>query len=295
MTLIIRTLLTLSYVRSLALAQTSNSSSLENCPRPIQNIGNGRTNFNSTGSRPFRLTPDQENDWYLSYALTDVRGETINIGSWVTMQDLSVYISVPQSLIGTRQGNNTMFCMYMMPGQNDTVTYSGDDASRSCTGVLSDNCLRALRSTPPPAEDDCPKVDISAACGFNTVVGRAAPSNFSDPTCTVDGIPHVNLPDGYRTYGGFVGTGILPPDPERDSFEVYGLRVRQPIPMLITSRVGGSDDGQAEVICLAPENVTEGSRHPEGDFPSAAVGAFSSGKYVLGTFIVACVTALLLA
>ncbi|KAL0934773.1 uncharacterized protein CTRU02_209364 [Colletotrichum truncatum] len=186
----IKPLLALAYIGSQSLGQSTNTTSLENCPSAIQNIGGGRTQFNSTGTRPFKLIPNQEDDWYLSYTLTDLRGENMKFGPWVTMQDLSVYLSVPQSFIGTQQGNNTDFCMYLMPGRNDTLTYSGDDASRSCEGVLSDNCIRALRSTPPPAEGDCPRADISAACGFSTVVGRG----LHLPTFLILGAPSTTSP-----------------------------------------------------------------------------------------------------
>ncbi|KXX80991.1 hypothetical protein MMYC01_205173 [Madurella mycetomatis] len=205
-------------------------SSFDDCPRPIQDIADDNTSFNSTGSASFSLGLEgdaeggggeqQGGSWYLSYSLTDRRGDNINFGSWVTAQELNVYLSVPESLIGTRQGNDTRFCMYMMPGQNETSR----DGSGSCSGVLSDECLRALRNTPPPTEERCPQADIEEQCGWRISVGR------------VGSVPHVDLPTDYLTYGGFTDTYLLPPDPDRDSFEVYDLRVRQPIPMLITAR-----------------------------------------------------------
>ncbi|GAB1319749.1 hypothetical protein MFIFM68171_09959 [Madurella fahalii] len=197
---------------SLAAAQ----SSFEDCPRPIQDIADDNTSFNSTGSASFSLglggdaeggeDEQQGGSWYLSYSLTDRRGDNINFGPWVTAQELNVFLSVPESLIGTRQGNDTRFCMYLMPGQNKT---SGD-GSGSCSGVLSDKCLQALRNTPPPTEERCPQADIEEQCGWRISVGRGAPSNFSDSPCTVGSVPHVDLPTDYLTYDGFTDTYLLP-------------------------------------------------------------------------------------
>ncbi|KAH7376667.1 hypothetical protein B0T11DRAFT_324550 [Plectosphaerella cucumerina] len=266
-----------------ALAQGSSNSSTYNCPRALRSVAEGRASFNSTGTAPLRL--GYEEQFYLTYALEDQRADNLWFGEDVTGQYLGVYLSVPESFIGTRHANNTRFCMYMMPGRNATSDDSEDDPA-SCAGILSDECYDAMLNATlraMPERDNCPPMEgLREHCGFGTHVGRGAPSNFSDPTCTVDGLPGVDLPDGYRTYAGFTGTHILPPDPARDSFEVYDLRVRQPVPMLITNvREGGQ--GDMAIMCLAPSNVTEGSREPEGDFPPpAALSSTYRGSLALG-------------
>ncbi|KAH6662908.1 hypothetical protein F5X68DRAFT_178007 [Plectosphaerella plurivora] len=267
------------------LAQQSNRSSTDNCPRALRDIVDDRTAFNSTGSASFRL--GQNEDWFLSYSLTDRRHEFFNSGQFVTVQSLEVYLSVPELFIGTEQGNNTRFCMYMMPGRNETSDDEAGNDVGSCSGILSDECIQAMRDVPPPEDGNCPQADIREQCGFGTLVGRGAPSNFSDPTCTVNGVPSVDLPEDYRTYGGFTGTHLMPPDPDKATFEVYDLRVRQPVPMLITSRRGGSGESDSAVVCLAPSNVTEGSREPEGDFPPSAASSLNlKGSVVWGLALV---------
>jgi hypothetical protein len=121
----------------------------------------------------------------------------------------------------------------------------------------------------------------------------ATPHNFSSAACTLDDLPNINLPDNYRTYGGFVAGQLNPPDSSKDSFKVYDLRVRQPVPVVITAR-GQDDERHAEVLCLAPSNVTEGSRVPEGDFPPSAADTLWSGRVGIFALFVACLVGLVL-
>lgn len=67
-----------------------------------------------------------------------------------------------------------------------------------------------------------------------------------------------------------VASGILPPDGSRDSFDTYDFWVNQLVPLLITTRERNSAGWNAEVVCLAPTNVTKGSHEPEGEFPPSA-------------------------
>ncbi|WQF80619.1 hypothetical protein CDEST_05633 [Colletotrichum destructivum] len=270
-----------------ASAQASNTSSLDSCPQDIQSIANGRARYNSTGSTSFNL--GQEDDWQLSYGLQDMRAENFRAGHWVTMQYLSTFLSVPASFISSPRGSHTRICSYRMPGQNKTLDDQAEGASGSCEGVLSDECIQALLRAPPPVEDDCPRIDPAEACGFGVIVGRVAPSNFSSGTCTLDGLRHIDLPESYRTYSGLVGGSILPADRTRESFEAYDLRVRQPIPMLITSSVANSDERHAAVVCLAPSNVTDGSRVPEGEFPPSAASVLSFRRNAIWASVAACV------
>lgn len=149
-----------------ASAQQSNISATENCNPTLRRLANNDTALNATGSAAFRLGHDE--DWYLSYSLTDRRHENLFFGDEVTSQDLGVYLSVPASFIGSEQGNGTRFCMYMMPGRNRT----SEEGGGSCAGVVSDECLEAMRSVPPPEDGRCPRADIREQCNFGTHVGR---------------------------------------------------------------------------------------------------------------------------
>lgn len=121
----------------------------------------------------------------------------------------------------------------------------------------------------------------------------AVPLNFSSSNCSVDELPGVTLPDDYETFQ-LSGGGLVPPDAERDSFEVYDLRVQQPIPILLSVRL---PDGKAsaEVICLAPSNITQSSREPEAEFPPNAAGSLKpKGAFVFAVAVM-CVVGMALA
>lgn len=78
-----------------------------------------------------------------------------------------------------------------------------------------------------------------------------------------------------------MSVGLPDGDSSRDSFEVYDLRVQQPIPLLISARDRESGSWATEVICLAPSNVTEGSREPEAEFPPSAATMQHAGVDVV--------------
>jgi hypothetical protein len=74
-------------------------------------------------------------------------------------------------------------------------------------------------------------------------------------------LPHVDLPNDYRTYG-FLNVGTNDGGDDRENFDLYDKYVREAVPMVLTVR---SPDGDYEtkVVCLAPNNVVNGSRVPE--------------------------------
>lgn len=100
----------------------------------------------------------------------------------------------------------------------------------------------------------------------------ATPQVFNNTNCTTPDLPGVGLPGGYKTFP-VMGMGLLPSDDPIDSYELYGLRVRQPIPFLLTTEF--HDEGvrtATELLCVAPNEVMKGSREPKGDFPPSAAG-----------------------
>ena len=289
-----------------AMAQGTNSSMEQNCRSHFQGVNNGSITFNSTGSTPFQL--DGLEKWHLSYGLIDRRREDLVSGPRATSQTLATYLSVPETFIGSKRGNGTNYCLYLFHGQNETSDAEPGDGNSSCNGVLDSRCLSYLsQASGPPSDASCPDIDVPDECGTDiwmrygqsvflieliffslTLCLLDSPGNFSDPECAVRRLPGINLPNGYRTYEALVGSEIPPPDSSTDSFEMYDLRVRQPVPMLIVSQSEGLPGWNAEVICLAPSNVTEGSREPEGEFPPSAASSLLPTRLTLALVLGGC-------
>ncbi|KAI8665615.1 hypothetical protein LRP88_03881 [Fusarium phalaenopsidis] len=241
------------------------------CPASVRKINDGNVTFNATGDTS--VTFVDKDPWHLSLTIEDSRRENTRYGSeWDTLQDLGVFLSVPESFIGTRDGNRTQVCTYRMEGQNTTSDAEDNSAKLSCNGILSEDCQRALRSVSAPKDGECPSApsSVAEACEESISIWTSIPLNFSSSNCSVDELPGVSLPDDYETFQ-LSGGGLVPPDAEKDSFEIYDLRVQQPIPILLSVRL---PDGKAaaEVICLAPSNITQSSRKPKAEFPPNAAG-----------------------
>ncbi|KAI8675922.1 hypothetical protein NCS57_00494900 [Fusarium keratoplasticum] len=264
------------------------------CPTSVRKINDGNVTFNATGDTS--VTFVEKDPWHLSLTIEDSRRENTRYGSeWNTLQDLGVFLSVPESFIGTRDGNRTQVCTYRMEGQNATSDVEDNSAKLSCNGILSEDCQKALRSVSAPKDGECPSApsSVAEACGESINIWTSVPLNFSSSNCSVDELPGVSLPDDYETFQ-LSGGGLVPPDAERDSFEVYDLRVQQPIPILLSVRL---PDGKAnaEVICLAPSNITQSSRKPEAEFPPNAAGSLEPrGAFVFAVAAV-CVVGMVLA
>lgn len=75
---------------------------------------------------------------------------------------------------------------------------------------------------------------------------------------------------------------------------MYDLRVQQPIPILLSVLL---PDGKsaAEVICLAPSNITQSSREPEAEFPPNAAGSLEPRGALAFVVAAMCVAAMILA
>lgn len=158
-------------------AQASGNSSLQSCGNAAQNIFDGTAAYNATGTTSFSL-PIAEDNWYLTQTLRDERGQNLYFGGSRSMQSFNVFLSVPDSFIGSRLGNATDYCVYLMYGRNETSDADPGDGNNSCEGVLSDECASALRAVPSPGSDSCPMPDVRDECGFAPWLTRSKSSSM---------------------------------------------------------------------------------------------------------------------
>lgn len=298
-------LLSLVLFSTSAYAQIFNDSSVQSCSGPIQAIARDDFPINSTGTARLAHGPARE-PWYVSLTITDRRKPGVIYGDSITWQQLEGFLSVPNSLTGSRKDNQTEYCMFMLPPRGP----SSQEEAGDCTAVLSDECMRSLiHNTPSMWDGRCHKPsDVEEACGtyvplvsgtsfpvvpfFYKTSGsrvsvfckrtlsnnaKGSPSNFSSTDCTLTGLPHIDLPEDYRTYGDLPVT-VYGGGNDRENFDWYDKNVRQVVPMLFTIK---SSDGTVEnkAVCLAPDNVLEGSRIPE------STAARSSSAHAFGAAI----------
>lgn len=90
----------------------------------------------------------------------------------------------------------------------------------------------------------------------------------------------VQLPDSYHTQsiGGFGPRGVGNYDEQLDNFTMYDEYITRPHPMIVASVANGK--AKTSVVCIAPQDVLEGSRVPaesvnkpdDEDDESAATG-----------------------
>ncbi|KAJ5023212.1 hypothetical protein J3E72DRAFT_378460 [Bipolaris maydis] len=241
-----------------ASAQVFNDSSVRGCSGPIQVIARDEFPINSTGTARLAHGSARE-PWYVSLTITDRRQRGVVYGDSITWQQLEGFLSVPSSLAGSQRDNQTEYCMFMLPPRDP----SSQEEAGDCTGVLSDECMRSLiHNTPSIRDGRChTPSDVEEACGTNVPLVSRSPSNFSSTDCTLTGLPHIDLPEDYRTYGD-LPVAVYGGGNDRENFDLYDKNVHQVVPMLFTIK---SSDGTVEnkAVCLAPDNVLEGSRVPE--------------------------------
>ena len=131
---------------------------------------------------------------------------------------------------------------------------------------------------------------ILFSTGVNSFL--VTPLNLSNSSCTLSDLPEMDLPSDYRTYGSLPGGSFPPADNELETFDAYDLKVRQPIPILFSVQSG--DVGDAKMVCIAPNNVLDGSRIPESEFPPSGAVSLQTGGAGTGVLVVGCVWAVLL-
>ncbi|KAH8176583.1 hypothetical protein LIA77_05001 [Sarocladium implicatum] len=238
-----------------------NSSSFAGCPAGTEELADGQLAFNATKSASFELHTTL-GEWYLSLGLRDTRAANLGFGDYESGQWLEFMLSVPESLIGSQQGNNTEYCVYRFPARNETA--DDDEEPGSCKGVLSDDCVEAMENSQMSGDEGCPSIDVSEECGFNWELSTSTRSNFTNGTCALDSVPNIDLPGDYRTYTSQTSSG---PQGDREivNFDTYDLRTRQQFPVLIMGSWSNANRGQkaSKVLCLAPDDIVEGSREPE--------------------------------
>ncbi|RSL58539.1 hypothetical protein CEP53_006118 [Fusarium sp. AF-6] len=108
---------------------------------------------------------------------------------------------------------------------------------------------------------------------------------YNNTNCSTSTLPGVGLPGGYRSFP-LLGTTLFPAD-STGSYKQYSLRIRQPIPFLLTMEFHNETLRSAtELLCVAPTQLAKDSREPEGDFPpNAAAGLDTKGAVVLAVGI----------
>ncbi|OAQ97645.1 hypothetical protein LLEC1_07675 [Akanthomyces lecanii] len=250
---------------------------LDGCPRAARSIAENQSVFNSTGEASFKLLPDQPDDWYLALTFRDERAQNAFYGTSQNRQTLGVVVSVPESLPNSAAGRQTSLCVYRLEQQSAAA-----NEQASCSGILSDGCIKALNSVPAASDGSCPVPDISGACGDAKVVGSTTtPLTFNNTLCSTNAtIPDSDaIPDGYQSYVTFASGELNKSDDSRTSYTVYNEHILRPAPILITAKFGGQSNStgsttQSKLLCLAPSKVTKGSR-------TAAVN--SSGGAALGS------------
>jgi hypothetical protein len=146
-------------------AQALNDSSPEDCYGHF---------VNSTGVVRLGPGPALDDPWYLSLTITDRRDPMYIQGDSATWQQLEGFLSVPSSLDGGQEGNQTDYCMYMLPPHDA----ASQEEAGSCSGVLSDECIFAMQhNTPSHMDGDCHKPsNLEEVCGSG---GPFATSKFS--------------------------------------------------------------------------------------------------------------------
>ena len=173
----------LSFISSFFLAgQTLAQRNYTNatCPNPISEIRDSGFSswFNSTGTIPVQFD-NQDDPWQISLSLTDMRAERLWYGDYRSMQRLSLWVSVPESLVGIEKGNGTSVCAYTMSGKNATATNSTEPKG-SCEGIISDDCFIEYSHVDSPLQAGrCPRIKSSSDCDSFTAWLSESPKDFA--------------------------------------------------------------------------------------------------------------------
>ncbi|KAM3490720.1 hypothetical protein MY3957_005976 [Beauveria namnaoensis] len=244
---------------------------LDSCPPAARTIIENQSVFNSTGETSFKLLPassqsdNDKDDWHLALTFRDERAQNTLYSSSQTRQSLDVIVSVPERFPGSEAGKQTSLCVYRLE-QQSAAANANEQAS--CAGILSDACISALNSVPAASDGSCPVPDIAGACGDAKVVGSTTtPVVFNSTLCSTNAtIPQSDaIPDGYQNYITFASGELNRTDDSRTSFTVYNEHIVQPVPILLTAKLGAGAGGNAtttrsKLLCLAPSKVVQGSR-----------------------------------
>ncbi|KAI4954066.1 hypothetical protein J4E91_001775 [Alternaria rosae] len=237
----------------LAASLLLNSCYAQDCQGPINAIESGNHHFNSTGTARLPSNPTHDDDWYVSVTITDRRNPRYIYGPSMPWQEREAFLSVPDFLVGSQDGNQTQYCVYELPGHDASSQQDAGD----CSGVLSDDCIDALmKNTPVMSDGRCHKPEnVEDACGM------VASQPVGHTECSLSEMPHVDLPDNYRTYYAHY-VPVSEGGGGYENFDLYDKHVREAVPMIFTIKSPGSTIAH-KVVCVAPNNVVDGSRVPE--------------------------------
>ncbi|KAF5661464.1 lipase esterase [Fusarium circinatum] len=246
--------------------------------------------FNASGTLPLKLK-GQKDPFYISAVITDKRDENRGSEQW-----LNGFISVPRPLAGSIDNGTIGVCSFMFQGLNGS-SENPDDADQSCKGVMSDACIEELENSTLPIDTtgNCRRFEafnLSDECKEHlTNWGLVEPRNISEGNCTIDKIPSLDVPDGYRMYGGSLSSGEA--GGEYDEFDSYDIRVQQTIPIFTVVSGGGIND--RKVMCVAPNKIVPGSRKPELKLEdeantAARVGGLGAVFFSVGVMIFSLLT-----
>ncbi|KAI1029321.1 hypothetical protein LB504_010753 [Fusarium proliferatum] len=222
--------------------------------------------FNASGTLPLKLKAQKSlNIWYISTAVTDERDPKRTFDGGHSRQWIKNFISVPRPLVGSVENDTIGICSYMFQGLNSS-SENPDDADGSCKGVISDVCIKEFEVSTLPirAGRNCPISEafkLSEECKKHlTLKQTVLTRNLSTENCTIGKIPHLDVPDGYWTYGGsissWLGSGV-----EYDDFDSYDVMVQQTVSIFTVVSGGGISD--RKLVCVTPNKIVPGSRKPE--------------------------------
>ncbi|RSM17880.1 hypothetical protein CDV31_003306 [Fusarium ambrosium] len=274
--------LLLAIAASTYFTQTTLAGDEDDCSAVIEEIRQHKLFFNSTMTTDF--TPSPGLPWVFTLGFSDWREEGVKWRPYDTAQHIETFLSIPNDIAKSERANETRVCIYMMEGQNATAN-DGNESGHSCNGVLSDECQKALQSIKGPTDDGrCPDPpdSVKKACDQDLYPSFGKVQVFNNTNCSTSTLPGIGLPGGYRTFP-LVGTTLFPADSPTDSYKQYSLRIRQPIPFLLTMEFHNETlRTTTELLCVAPTELAKDSREPEGDFPpSAAAGLDIKGAVLL--------------
>lgn len=108
---------------------------------------------------------------------------------------------------------------------------------------------------------------------------KGTPSNFNSTECSLSGMPHVDLPDNYRTYYAHY-VPVSEGGGGYENYDLYDRHVREAVPMVFTIKSPGGTIAH-KAVCVAPNKVVEGSRVPE-----SAATQLASGNSLAATLVV---------
>lgn len=171
--------LTASVSSTLAQSGSNSTNTTETCgPAEVPGVAEGAFFHNASTNTSFDFMGRDE--FRLTLTLTDLNEEEHGGDElWGTrpVHMMNYFLSVPESYLGddSDPGTTTAICIYPMRGLNYT-TDGGESPGDSigCSGVLSEECITALRDTMNLSgpDRDCPSFARSVAniCGFSDML-----------------------------------------------------------------------------------------------------------------------------